>query len=68
MQLLQGIYLAYPGGCMKFFKLFIAVALFTTSVTFEDQIIVSKAGIDSTWSVTFNTPVANAMMNESAAY
>lgn len=45
---------------MKFFKVFIAAALFTTSVSFEEQILVSKTGIESTWSVTFSTPVSHA--------
>ena len=51
---------------MKFFKMFVAAALFMTSVTFEEHIIVSKSGIDSTWNVTFSTPVshANAAMEE----
>lgn len=52
---------------MKFFKLFVAVALFVTSVSFEEQIMVSQNGIDSTWEVTFNTPIANAAM-ETEAY
>lgn len=45
---------------MKFFRVFIAAAAFFTSVTFEEQIIVSKTGIDSTWDVTFSTPVSYA--------
>jgi hypothetical protein len=45
---------------MKFFKLFIAAAFFVTSITFEEQVLVTKAGIDSTWDVTFSTPVSHA--------
>ncbi len=45
---------------MKFFKLFIAAAFFVTSVTYEEQILVTKAGVDSTWEVTFSTPVSHA--------
>ena len=48
------------GGFMKFFKLFIAAAFFVTSITFEEQVLVTKAGIDSTWDVTFSTPVSHA--------
>lgn len=51
---------------MKFFKLFIAAAFFVTSVTFEEQILVSKAGIDSTWDVTFSTPVSHAAAAKAA--
>lgn len=51
---------------MKFFKLFIAAAFFVTSVTYEEQILVSKAGIDSTWEVTFSTPVSHAAAAKAA--
>lgn len=44
---------------MKFFKIFVAAAFFLTSVTFEEQILVTKNGIDSTWAVTFSTPVSS---------
>lgn len=53
-------------GNMKFFKLFIAAAFFVTSVTYEEQILVTKAGIDSTWDVTFSTPVSHAAAAKAA--
>lgn len=49
---------------MKFFKLFLAVALFVTNVTMEEQYMVTKAGIDSTWEVTFSTPMSHALEAE----
>lgn len=52
---------------MKFFKLFIASALFVTNITFEEQVLVTKTGIDSTWDVTFSTPVSQAQY-EAAAF
>lgn len=57
-----------PGGFMKFFKMFIAAAFFVTSVTYEEQILVTKAGIDSTWEVTFSTPVSYAAAAKMAAF
>ncbi len=51
---------------MKFFKLFIAAALFVTNMTYEEQILVTKAGIDSTWEVTFSTPISHAADTEAA--
>lgn len=53
---------------MKFFKVFVAAALFVTSVTVEEQILVSKSGVDSSWSVTFSTPVSHAVYNEYEAF
>ena len=53
---------------MKFFKVFVAAALFMTSVTFEEQILISKSGIDSSWNVTFSTPISHAAMQSEAAY
>lgn len=51
---------------MKFFKLLVAIAFFVTSVTYEEQILVTKAGIDSTWEVTFSTPISHALEAEAA--
>ncbi len=41
---------------MKGFKLVLAVAMFVTSVTFEEQIIVTDQGLASTWEVSVGTP------------
>jgi hypothetical protein len=51
---------------MKGFKLVLAVALFVTSVTFEEQIIVTDQGLASTWEVSVGSSnaMALAMYNE----
>lgn len=52
---------------MKFFRVFVAALAFLTSVTYEEQILVTKNGIDATWEVTFSSPVSSHAA-EAAAY
>jgi hypothetical protein len=54
-------YVFNGGTFMKGFKLVLAVALFVTSVTFEEQVIVTDQGLASTWEVSVGTPSAMAL-------
>ena len=51
---------------MKIAKFFIALALFVTSVTFQEQVIMTKNGIDVSWDVTVSTQVSHAAMEAMA--
>ncbi len=46
---------------MKGLKLFLAVALFVTSVSYEEQVIVTDQGLASTWEVSVGTSNAMAL-------
>lgn len=52
---------------MKGLKLMLAVALFVTSVSYEEQVFVSENGLASTWEVTIGTSNAMALEYLSAA-
>jgi len=47
---------------MKGFKLILAVALFVTSVSFEEQVLVTDQGLASSWEVSVGTSNAMALM------
>lgn len=49
------------GTFMKGFKLILAVAMFVTSVSFEEQVIVTDQGLASTWEVSVGTSNAMAL-------
>lgn len=40
---------------MKGFKLMLAMALFVTSVSFQEQVIMTDQGLASTWEVSVGT-------------
>lgn len=46
---------------MKGMKLILAVALFVTSVSFEEQVLVSEQGLASSWEITVVTNHAMAL-------
>jgi hypothetical protein len=50
------------GTFMKGFKLILAIALFVTSVSFEEQVLVTDQGLASTWEVSVGTSNAMATM------
>lgn len=47
---------------MKGLKLMLAVALFVTSVSFEEQVLVTDQGLASTWEVSVGSSNAMATM------
>lgn len=49
------------GTFMKGLKLMLAVALFVTSVSFEEQVIVTDQGLASTWELSVGTSNAMAL-------
>lgn len=46
---------------MKGLKLMLAVALFVTSVSFEEQVLITDQGLASTWEVSVGTSNAMAL-------
>lgn len=46
---------------MNFTKLMVAFAIFVSSVSFEEQVLMTKDGISSTWNVSFGTTVSYAL-------
>lgn len=50
---------------MKSIKLMLAMALFVTSVSFQEQVIVTDQGLASNWEVSVGT--SNAMALEAMA-
>ena len=50
---------------MALTKLFVAFALFVSSVTFEEQVLMTKDGISSTWNVSFSTSISHAAQQQS---
>lgn len=46
---------------MKGLKLMLAVALFVTSVSYEEQVFVNENGLASSWEVTIGTSKAMAL-------
>lgn len=56
---------------MRSMKLAIAFALFMTSISFESQIMTTKSGLDSNWTVSIeatNTAFAYEMHQEMQAF
>jgi hypothetical protein len=53
---------------MRITKFVVAALLFVSSVSFEQQVLVTKNGMDSTWetSISSNSAYALAMAMESA--
>lgn len=47
---------------MKLAKFVIALALFVTSVNYQEQVIVTKSGIDVTWKASIVTSQSFAAM------
>ncbi len=46
---------------MKGFKLMLAIAMFVTSVTFEEQVMVTDQGLATNWEVSVGTSNAMAL-------
>jgi type 1 fimbria pilin len=47
---------------MKFLKFTLALAMFVTSVTFQETVIMTKDGVASTWGATVSSNQAFALM------
>lgn len=50
------------GTFMKGIKLMLAMALFVTSISFQEQVIVTDQGLASNWEVSVGTSNAMALM------
>ncbi len=51
---------------MRFAKFAIALALFVTSVSFQEQVLMTKNGIDVTWKTSITTSQSFALQQEAA--
>lgn len=53
---------------MKILKLFIAFAMYTTSMTFSDQVLVTNSGLVSSWDVQIEVSKSQALYNYSLEF
>jgi hypothetical protein len=51
---------------MRFTKFILAALLFVSSVSFEQQVLVSQNGLESTWDASISTNAALALAMEAA--